>query len=93
MDWLVTELSPELEFHVEVATRSMEPRMAMLYRTCITQRESIQQAVWEIMRLELELQESELERQLLAEQLAELLGAFAQPRMDPPRPPERAPGA
>lgn len=93
MDWFVTELSPELEFHVEVATRSMEPRMAMLYRTCITQRESIQQAVWEIMRLELELEESELERQFLAEQLVELLDASAQPQTDPPRPQGRAPGA
>lgn len=93
MDWLGAELSPELEFHVEVATRSMEPRMAMLYRTCIRQRESIQQAVWEIMRLELELQESELERQLLSEQLVELLDASAQPRMDLLRPPRRAPGA
>jgi hypothetical protein len=33
----------------------MTPREAMLYRTCILYREMLQQSVWEIMRLELEL--------------------------------------
>lgn len=84
MDWLKTELSPELEFQVEVATRSMEPREAMLYRTCALQREQLQQAIWEIMRLDLCLDDLRMDCRLLAEQLAELLDESAQLHTDPP---------
>lgn len=52
MEWLKRSASPEKELQIELTARTMEPREAMLYRTCIAYQEMLQSAVWEIMRLE-----------------------------------------
>lgn len=53
MEWLQMRRSPEQELQIELKARSMTEREAMLFRSCVMQQELLQQAVHEIMRLEL----------------------------------------
>ena len=50
-------MSPEQELQYELTARSMTEREASLFRTCVMQQNMLQQAVYEIMRLELALQD------------------------------------
>jgi hypothetical protein len=57
MEWIRNNLPPEQELQIELAARSMTEREASLFRTCVAQQNMLQQAVYEIMRLELALQD------------------------------------
>ena len=57
MEWIRSNISPEQELQHELAARSMTEREASLYRTCVMYQDLLQQAVWEIMRLELALED------------------------------------
>ena len=57
MEWIRNSLPPEQELQIELAARSMREREASLFRTCVAQQNMLQQAVYEIMRLELALQD------------------------------------
>jgi hypothetical protein len=57
MEWIRNNISPEQELQHELAARSMTEREASLYRSCVTYQDLLQQAVWEIMRLELALED------------------------------------
>lgn len=57
MEWIKNSLPPEQELQLELAARSMTEREASLFRTCVAQQNMLQQAVYEIMRLELALQD------------------------------------
>lgn len=52
MEWFKTPVTPELDLQIELTARSMQPREAMLYRTCVAYQDMLKSAVWEIMRLE-----------------------------------------
>ena len=52
MEWFKTSVTPELDLQIELTARSMQPREALLYRTCIAYQDMLKSAVWEIMRLE-----------------------------------------
>ena len=86
VDWLTARLTPEQDWNVERVVRTLDPRAGQLYRRCVEQQEVIQQGCWEVMRLELELEEAQLSYQLLAEQLDALQLAVAQLQMDQLRP-------
>lgn len=45
--------TPEDELRIELEARSMTEREGMLYRSCAMQQQLLQQATYEIMRLEL----------------------------------------
>ena len=65
MEWIRNNLPPEQELQIELAARSMTEREASLFRTCVAQQNMLQQAVYEIMRLELALQDlQEQDREL-----------------------------
>lgn len=65
MEWIRKNISPEQELHHELVARSMTEREASLYRTCIMYQDMLQQAIWEIMRLELALEDQQaLNREL-----------------------------
>ena len=64
MSWMTNGLTPEQEFELEKVVRSLEPRKAMLYRQLYTYQQWLQNAVWELMRLELEVEELRLELEL-----------------------------
>lgn len=53
MKWLQITRTPEDELRIELEARSMTEREGMLYRLCAMQQQQLQQAVHEIMRLEL----------------------------------------
>lgn len=57
MEWIKNNMSPEQELQYELTARSMTEREASLFRTCVMQQNMLQQAVYEIMRLELALQD------------------------------------
>ena len=57
MEWIRSNISPEQELQHELAARSMTVREASLYRSCVMYQDLLQQAVWEIMRLELALED------------------------------------
>ena len=57
MEWIRNNVPPEQELQIELAARSMTEREASLFRTCVAQQNMLQQAVYEIMRLELALQD------------------------------------
>ncbi len=57
MEWIKNNISPEQELQHELTARSMTEREASLYRTCVMYQDLLQQAVWEIMRLELALED------------------------------------
>lgn len=57
MHWFKSSVTPEQDLQIELAARSMEPREALLYRTCVSYQDMLQSAVWEIMRLESELED------------------------------------
>ncbi len=57
MEWIKNSIPPEQELQYELAARSMTEREASMFRTCIMQQNMLQQAVWEIMRLELALED------------------------------------
>lgn len=57
MEWIRNNVPPEQELQLELAARSMTEREASLFRTCVAQQNMLQQAVYEIMRLELALQD------------------------------------
>lgn len=65
MEWIRNNISPEQELHHELTARSMTEREASLYRTCVMYQDMMQQAIWEIMRLELALEDQQaLNREL-----------------------------
>jgi len=66
MDWFKTSVTTEQQLQIELLARTMEPREAMLYRTCEAYQDMLKSAVWEIMRLESQLED-------LQEQALELL--------------------
>lgn len=53
MEWLQIRRTPEESLRIELQARSMTEREAMLFRSCVMQQELLQQATYEIMRLEL----------------------------------------
>lgn len=53
MEWLKLRRTPEQELQIELQARSMTPREGMLFRSCVMKQELIQQATYEIMRLEI----------------------------------------
>ncbi len=57
MEWIKNNIPPEQELHYELAARSMTEREASMFRAYIMQQNMLQQAVWEIMRLELALED------------------------------------
>jgi hypothetical protein len=57
MEWLQLQQTPEQELAIEVEARSLTPREASLYRTCRMYQQLLSQAVGEVMRLELLLEE------------------------------------
>jgi hypothetical protein len=57
MEWIRSNISPEQQLQHELTARSMTEREASLYRTCVMYQDLLQQAVWEIMRLELALED------------------------------------
>lgn len=52
MEWFKPSVTPELDLQIELTARSMQPREALLYRTCVAYQDMLKSAVWEIMRLE-----------------------------------------
>jgi hypothetical protein len=66
MEWFKTSVTTEQQLQIELLARTMEPREAMLYRTCVAYQDMLKSAVWEIMRLEYQLED-------LQEQVLELL--------------------
>jgi len=65
MEWIRSNISPEQELQHELAARSMTEREASLYRSCVMHQDLLQQAVWEIMRLELALEDLQAQDLLL----------------------------
>lgn len=59
MEWIKSNISPEQELQHELTARSMTEREASLYRSCVMYQDLLQQAVWEIMRLELALEDQQ----------------------------------
>lgn len=57
MEWIKNNISPEQELQHELIARSMTEREASLFRSCVMYQSLLQQAVWEIMRLELALED------------------------------------
>ncbi len=57
MEWIKNNISPEQELQHELMARSMTEREASLFRSCVMYQNLLQQAVYEIMRLELALQD------------------------------------
>ena len=57
MEWLQLKQSPEQALSIEVEARSLSPREASLYRTCRMYQQLLAQAVGEVMRLELLLED------------------------------------
>jgi hypothetical protein len=57
MEWLQLQQSPEQALSIEVEARSLSPREASLYRTCRMYQQLLAQAVGEVTRLELLLEE------------------------------------
>lgn len=57
MHWFKSSVTPEQDLQIELTARSMEPHEALLYRTCVSYQDMLQSAVWEIMRLESELED------------------------------------
>lgn len=57
MEWIKSSISPEQELRNELIIRSMTEREAALYRSCVQYQDMLQQAIWEIMRLELALED------------------------------------
>lgn len=57
MEWIKNNISPEQELQHELIARSMTEREASFYRSCVMYQDMLQQAVWEIMRLELALED------------------------------------
>lgn len=57
MEWIKNSIPPEQELQLELAARSMTEREASLFRSCVMYQNMLQQAVWEIMRLELALED------------------------------------
>ena len=57
MEWIKNSISPEQELQHELMARSMTEREASLFRSCVMYQNLLQQAVWEIMRLELALED------------------------------------
>jgi hypothetical protein len=53
MEWLQIKRTPEESLRIELQARSMTEREAMLFRSCVMQQELLQKATYEIMRLEL----------------------------------------
>jgi hypothetical protein len=53
MEWLQIKRTPEESLRIELQARSMTEREAMLFRSCVMQQELLQNATYEIMRLEL----------------------------------------
>jgi len=66
MEWFKASVTTEQQLQIELLARTMEPREAMLYRTCVAYQDMLKSAVWEIMRLESQLED-------LREQALELL--------------------
>jgi regulator of replication initiation timing len=65
VDWLQPRITVEQAFELERVVRSLEPREALLYRQLFMYQQQLQAAVWETMRLELELEELRLQLELL----------------------------
>ncbi len=65
MDWLQPRITVEQAFELERVVRNLEPREALLYRQVFMYQQQLQVAVWETMRLELELEELRLQLELL----------------------------
>lgn len=65
MDWLQPRITVEQAFELERVARNLEPREALLYRQVFMYQQQLQAAVWETMRLELELEELRLQLELL----------------------------
>jgi len=57
MEWIKNSIPPEQELQYELLARSMTEREASMFRTCVMQQNMLQQAVWEIMRLEMALED------------------------------------
>jgi hypothetical protein len=57
MEWIKNNISPEQELQHELIARSMTEREANLFRSYVMYQNLLQQAVWEIMRLELALED------------------------------------
>lgn len=57
MEWIKNSIQPEQELQYELLARSMTEREASMFRTCVMQQNMLQQAVWEIMRLEMALED------------------------------------
>jgi regulator of replication initiation timing len=65
VDWLQPRITVEQAFELERVVRNLEPREALLYRQVFMYQQQLQAAVWETMRLELELEELRLQLELL----------------------------
>jgi hypothetical protein len=65
VDWLQPRITVEQAFELERVVRNLEPREALLYRQVFMYQQQLQVAVWETMRLELELEELRLQLELL----------------------------
>jgi regulator of replication initiation timing len=65
VDWLQPRITIEQAFELERVARNLEPREALLYRQVFMYQQQLQAAVWETMRLELELEELRLQLELL----------------------------
>ena len=65
MDWLQPRITIEQAIELERVVRNLEPREALLYRQVFMYQQQLQAAVWETMRLELELEELRLQLELL----------------------------
>jgi regulator of replication initiation timing len=65
VDWLQPRITVEQAFELERVARNLEPREALLYRQVFMYQQQLQAAVWETMRLELELEELRLQLELL----------------------------
>ena len=61
MKWLQIERSPEESLRIELEARNMTEREAALYRACAMQRQLLQQATYEIMRLELVVEDLQVQ--------------------------------
>ena len=57
MEWIKNNISPEQELQHELIARSMTEREASPFRSYVMYQNLLQQAVWEIMRLELALED------------------------------------
>lgn len=60
MEWMQLKQSPEQSLQIELEARSMTEREGMLYRTCRMYQQLLAQAVNEITRLELMVEDQKV---------------------------------